>query len=495
MSLWGDFMDNVKSRLQSFLEIQPPIIRSYHIYGDFDFAGQAIKNRLWYRGQASELEEFWKQVPGEANRHRFWAAVPNVGREIEKIHVGLPALIVDMLTDIVVTDLQQVDAGEGAVAEAWDEIAEENDFYHIVSEACRDTLVVGDGAFRVSLDSEVSELPIIEYIPGDRCDFEYKRGRLVKITFKTAMEKFDLYEEYGVGRIRNYVRKGEEEFVPSAMGLDIPNIIEWDGDYMMAVPLKFFPSSMWEGRGGSVYDARSENFDALDEAWSQWMDALRKARTKEYIPDALLPRNPKTGAPIAPTAFDNAFYKIEGTMAEGVANKVEVVQPPIQHVGYLSTYINALDLCLMGLISPSTLGIDVKKLDNAEAQREKEKATLYTRNKMVTVLQQTLPRLVDVCVKSWQTANGMPLTDNVVNIQFGEYANPSFESMVETVGKAKLHGIMSIEACVEELYGDTRDREWKEQEVSRLKTEQGMIAFDQPTVGLSWEQILETDSV
>ena len=165
MGLWGDFMDKIRDGLRSFLEIQPPMVRTYNIYGDLDFGGNAIKNRLWYRGQAVELEEFWKQVPGVANRRRFWAAVPNIGREIEKIHVGLPALIVDMLTDIVVTDLQQVDAGEGAEAEAWDEIAEENDFRHLVSEACRDALVIGDGAFRISLDPELSELPIIEFIP------------------------------------------------------------------------------------------------------------------------------------------------------------------------------------------------------------------------------------------------------------------------------------------------------------------------------------------
>ena len=489
MSILGDFMDNVRSKLQSFLEIQPPIIRSYHIYGDFDFAGHAIRNRLWYRGQASELEEFWKQVPGEANRHRFWAAVPNVGREIEKIHVGLPALVVDMLTDIVVTDLQQVDAGEGAIEEAWEEISEENDFYGLLSEACRDALVIGDGAFRISLDRELSELPIIEFIPGDRCEFEYERGRLRSVTFKTREEAWDLYEEYGRGYIRNYAKRGDTDVPAGELGL--PERIEWDGGYMMAVPLMFFPSAMWEGRGGSVFDARSENFDALDEAWSQWMDALRKARTKEYIPESLIPRNPKTGAPMAPNAFDNAYYRTEGTMAEGVANRVEVVQPAIQTAGYLSTYVNALDLCLMGLVSPSTLGIDVKKLDNAEAQREKEKATLYTRNKMVNTLQQAIPRLVDACIKAWQTSNGMPLTENDVDVQFGEYANPSFESMVETVGRAKLQGIMSIEACVEELYGDTRDPEWKEREVKRLKAEQGLEALEEPVIGIGWEEALE----
>lgn len=137
-------------------------------------------------------------------------------------------------------------------------------------------------------------------------------------------------------------------------------------------------------------------------------------------------------------------------MAEGVANKVEVVQPEIRHESYVQTYSNALDICMQGLVSPSTLGIDVKKLDNAEAQREKEKVTLYTRNQIVTKLQQALPQLVRACVWAWRTSQGMMPTDFDVDVEFGEYANPSFESMVETVGKARVQGIMSVEACVEE---------------------------------------------
>ena len=61
--------------------------------------------------------------------------------------------------------------------------------------------------------------------------------------------------------------------------------------------------------------------------------------------------------------------------------------------------MTALDLCLQGIISPSTLGIDVKKLDNAEAQREKEKATLYTRNAIVEALQEELPEVISFCIR------------------------------------------------------------------------------------------------
>ena len=135
-------------------------------------------------------------------------------------------------------------------------------------------------------------------------------------------------------------------------------------------------------------------------------------------------------------------------------------------------------------MSPSTLGIDIKKLDNAEAQREKEKVTLYTRNKLVRAVQKTVPKVVDMALKAYMTLNKTPIEDVTCEVAFGEYANPSFESQVETVGKAKAQGIMSTEACVEEMYGDSKDKEWKDTEVARIKEEQGIAKVEEPTVNM-----------
>ena len=73
-------------------------------------------------------------------------------------------------------------------------------------------------------------------------------------------------------------------------------------------------------------------------------------------------------------------------------------------------------------------------------------------------LQEILPDVVATCINAYHLLMGEGVEDVDVNIPFGEYANPSFESQVETVGKAKTQGIMSIERCVEELYGYRRDR-------------------------------------
>lgn len=60
------------------------------------------------------------------------------------------------------------------------------------------------------------------------------------------------------------------------------------------------------------------------------------------------------------------------------------------------------------------------------------------------------------------------------SVNFGEYGAPGFENIVETVGKAKTFGVMSLETCIDEMYGDTWTEEEKTAEIERLRIEQGL---------------------
>ncbi|BFH66001.1 hypothetical protein PsJ27TS7_00010 [Paenibacillus dendritiformis] len=204
---------------------------------------------------------------------------------------------------------------------------------------------------------------------------------------------------------------------------------------------------------------------------------------KEYIPEDMIPKDPHTGALMKPNPFDNQFTKLNSVMVEDAKGQITMVQSQIFYEAFVASYASALDMCLQGIISPSTLGIDLKKLDNAEAQREKEKATLYTRGKIIERLNEVIPQLVDVVLKVYDTMRSRSAGEYQAAVSFGEYASPSFDSVVETVGKAKTYGIMSIEQVVEELYGDTWTEEQKAEEVARLKEEQGLTSIDEPQVG------------
>ena len=490
--------EKIKGGIRSWLRIEPAQQNTFYIRETLDYESNAIKNRIWYRGDSDELSQLYAQMPGEENRIRFWAARPTPGLEIRKIHTGLPGMIVDTLANIVIADMNDIEIDAARQAE-WNEIAKENKFNELISDAITEALYIGDGAFKISFDTVLSKYPIIEFYPGDRIDINYDRGRVKEVIFKASYHQdhkdYVLLETYGYGYINYNLTCGGKEvpltLIPQTAAL---KPIIWNDKFCMAVPFKIFKSSKWAGRGRSIFDLKVDSFDSFDEAWSQWMDALRRNRTKEYIPEDMLPRNPNTGEVLRANAFDNSYIQTDSPMGEKATKEIKLIQGDIPHESYLSTYVTALDLCLQGIISPSTLGIDVKKLDNADAQREKEKATLYTRNKIVEAVQNTVPELINTVIKAWDTLNKKSIKDIEAEVPFGEYANPSFESQVETVGKGKTQGIMSIEACVEELYGDSKDDDWKAEEVKRLKAEQGIVEMEEPAVNLEGVNLNESKS-
>lgn len=482
--------DNIKRGIRSWLNITPANPFAIQINEVMDFELSAIRNRIWYRGDSNELEQMYRQNPEWADRYKFWAGKPTSGMEIRKLHTGLPGLMVRTLVSIIMPDMNDFEFESPKQADLWAEIAEENDFKNLLQRALREVLAVGDGAFKIVLNTSVSPYPILEWYPGERIELLKEYGRLKEVVFKTPYvsggQKYVLYEHYGFGYIRNELYRGDVQTDPAALeATKALSDWEFDNTVLLAVPMMVFDSAKFEGRGGSIFDGKLDNFDALDEAWSQWMDALRAGRAKTYIPETLVPRNPNTGEILPPNPFDNRYIAAGNDMAEGAKNQISTEQPAIPHDSYSASYITALDLCLQGVISPSTLGIDVKKLDNAEAQREKEKATLYTRNAVVSMLQSKLPKLIESCLAAHWMCMCQAVETVKVDIPFGEYANPSFESQVETVGKGKQSGIMSIEAAVEELYGATRDDDWKAQEVARLKAEQGVLEAEEPAVNLA----------
>lgn len=480
--------ESIASKMRSFLKIYTANGQSFKINELLDFDSNVAVNRIWYRGESYELSQLYKQL--DDNQYGFWGSVPTAGIEIRKIHTGLPKTMVNILSGVVGDDMQDVQFVHLADGELWKDIAKENTFDTLVKSAISKVLYTGDGAFKISIDTDMSQLPIVEFYEADRIQLVRKRGRITEIIFKTSYTKdtasYILYEHYGKGYIHYELKNAYDKLVeldtiPQTAGL---TDVSWDEKFMMAEYVSFYSSDKFEGRGQSVFDAKRDNFDAVDEAWSQWIDALRAGRTKVYIPENLIPRNPNTGELMKPNSFDNRFIKLSPSLAENDSGKISTESSPIQHESYLVTYITALDLCLQGLISPSTLGIDTKKLDNAEAQREKEKATLYTRQTIVAELQRVLPALIQDIFYAYQTLNNQPIKEVECDVTFGEYANPSFESQVETVGKAKAQGIMSIEASIDELYGDSRDDEWKKEEVARLKAEQGIVDMEEPAVNM-----------
>ena len=293
--------DNIRRGVKSWLQIDSAAPYSIQIKEMMDFETNAIRNRIWYRGDGNELEQLYGTLKDYADKYKFWASKSTPGIEIRKIHTGLPQLIVKVLAAIVLSDMNDFDFDSDKQGKIWEAIEEQNGFRKKMEKALKEILYIGDGAFKVTIDTMVSEYPILEWYPGDRVETVYQRDWLREVIFKTPYnakgKRYVLNERYGYGYIINELYL-DEKLVDLKVLDQTKNLQDWrfDEKTILAVPIHVYESTKYENRGGSIYDGKLDSFDAFDEAWSQWMDALRAGRAKTYIPESLVPKDPRTGA-------------------------------------------------------------------------------------------------------------------------------------------------------------------------------------------------------
>lgn len=481
-------MNLIQNFIKKLFRIQPAREREIVIIEPHTFLADVIRNKLWYRGDSAELEQYFKKTARwDVEKARFWAATAQ--GKVRKMHSGIVSTVVDRYRDIVLADLDAVTFGEGQeiLDELWEEIFEKADLNNVIGEAISGVLASGDGAFKITAD-ECSPYPIVEFYDAENVDYVFKHSQLKEIKFytsyKSGSKDFRLEEIYGRGYIhyKLYDEYGHETSLKQLPETEHLIDIGIEGELMLAVPLKVLSSVKYKHRGKALFDSKTDVLDGLDEVISQWMDAIRMGRIKRYIPENLIPRDPDSGQLLPANPFDNDFIAIGDNMAEKSNQQVEVSQPQISYEAYANSYANFLDMVLQGIMSPSTLGIDLKKTDNAESQREKEKVTLHVRNKIVDALNDTLPKLFQVILQCYDLMCGKVPGEYNPSVKFGEYASPDFDSTVDTIGKAKQLGVMSLETSVEQLYGDTWTQDEKDAEVERLKAEQGIAQLEEPAI-------------
>ena len=477
-------MNWIKRMLRDFLEIKESEYNSIgNVTALTNHAEEIFINKIWYRGSGYELEQVYNTMRDINGNEHFWG---DKNAKIRKIHTGLPAMIIDTLADIVVDNLNTIKVF--GREEEWKVIAKENNFKELIKMAVVSVLWGGDGAFKLSIDTDLSDKPIIEFYPADRVEYIYNRGRIEKYIFKTNKvinnKNYTLLEIYSKKEISYKLldNTGNEVDINILEDSDKYKTIINNSGFIPALKFMIRKDYRHEGRGKSILTAKIDNFDAFDEVWSQWILAIRKGQIKTYIPENLLPRDLNSGRILRNNDFESDYIRLETDMSQDGKNQIQTTQGQIQHEALLSAYITALDQCLTGIISASTLGIDTKKLDNAEAQREKEKTTLYKVNQIIDILKDVLKELVILTFKFNDVINKIELKEPEVEVIFTSYANPSFEAQVETIGKAKTTGIMSIDTQVDQLWGDNKEEKWKKEEIERIKKEQGISEELEPAV-------------
>ena len=463
----------------------------------------------WYKGDSDELLNFYthhnainynyEPFYSRNKRNYFWAISSTEG-DIKRTHSGQAKNIIDTLTSIL--GVPDVRAGHGdlkddnVVNSNLEAIITENDFWNSLYKQTQVpmTMTEGWGCFKVAWDRDISDNPIPVYYRAEDVDFIYKLNRIIGVLFKDYYTdgkknyliiesryikhgdlyiETELFEMLGGNDEQAVLKKIElKDFPP--MSMIEPNLVINNFNKLLAVPCIFYRDTEGFTPGRSILAGKIELLDDLDQCLSQAANTVRKSTPVEYFDINYLSRD-KHGMPIQPKAYDRKYVMYKGSMnADGVnsgTSPVVATQPQLTFEQYDKEATAILLQIMNGLISPATLGLDVAKKDNAEAQREKEKITVFTRNNLSACEQKILKDLFNqlLCAKELMDKDEITVYDYNISVTFPEFADDSFENKITVLGDQLDKGNISYEMYLSKLYnGRLSDSEY-ERELMYLK--------------------------
>lgn len=470
---------------------------------------------VWYLGDSDRLKNFFTRANAinynldplynENKKSYFWA-VSSTEHDIKRTHSGHPRNIVDTLVCIMtIPNITNDSDKTSTVNDNLQKILKANHFKQQITQMSRPlTLVEGWGAWKINWDKRLSEYPILLYYRADRVDFIYQSGQLRAIIYKDFYQNaeghdFVLYETRRLGDYTDeagntttslYIEKELYEITKSDMLIpceldtlpqlkDVtPRIIITNFKHFLGFPNIFYHDVSEEFYGRSIFTGKTDIFDDLDQCMSQGANAVRRSTIHEYFNALYLENDPETGLPIQPEAYDRKYIMFNGaTGADGSAigsQPVQVVQPAINFTQYDEETRNLLLNAISGIMSPATLGIDIAKKDNADAQREKEKVTIFTRNNLLDEEEPVFEHICSDLLVAYELMNlkeGEELSckEYQINVQYPEFANDSWEKKLETVQMGWGGGLISDKMALDMLYGDSISKERKQEELKFLK--------------------------
>ena len=503
----------IKQRMQKFLGLEkisdPNDERLTFIANDEEIKIEEVKaNRIWYMGRGDELLNYYteRQAKGFANnpiynrnkRNYFWALSAEEC-DIKRVHSGIPNAIISTLSNV--TGMPEIEEETGI----WDKIAEVNDFENKLTQQARPlTMVEGWGAWKVNFNTDISDYPLWEYYEAEDVKYIVRCGLLVGIIFKsyykkdktnyTLLEtrycdKNNSYIEYNLYKLTasNTIEKADFEEIEELAGLQ--NLVIEGFNQLLAVPAKYFYDPQNPEYGKSIYAGKLDFFDMLDEIWSQASQTNRVSTPVEYYNPDVLERG-KNGGVAMPNLYNRQFIKKAGIPdGDGLVNTdIQTTQPDLNFDKYGGLAKDVLDYILTGVLSPATMGIDIAKKDNAEAQREKEKVTIMTRNNIISNETNMLRKIVQLSIMLYQYmhTDKIDIKDYEININYNEFANPSFENQLQVLGVAWSNGEISTEKYVNLLWTDKLSDEDKQKEIQWLdenkQADNMMIDYDENAI-------------
>lgn len=462
--------------------------------------------KVWLLGEPTILERFYKHDEKTLNPYLgmgtistdgfFWR---NVVPKYHKTHSGLPRLVVNRIKDLVNTGYNLVSEDEDAI-ETLNKILKDNQFNNsLFDKGITDESWAGHTAYKFAFDEDLSNMPIIESIEPEQLEIVKKRGRVQKyiINFTdNELKKDD--NTYHLEEIYQFINKvptitykaystaKKEDIVEQDKYTDIPLI----GLNFLPVFLKNNTTTNVHPEipfGMSDFGNNYSLLDDMDECQSQQSHKLRHANPKRFISEALIDMN-DAGQVSNFNDFETDYIVTKEELNDSQRELLEQHTSKIEADEYIKTYkkLEAQVLANMG-ISPLTIGnSDAAGLNNnGDTLREREKLSMRTRNAKLKLWK---PFLEDMFVRllmfnDWVNANTSTIGEYNFEVTFNPFEELSIKEEIETLGDAKLNGLVSTRTAVTQLNPELNEAELNT-EIVRVKTENGVAVLEEDLIGV-----------
>ena len=372
---------------------------------------------------------------------------------------------------------------------------------------------IGDFAYRISYDPELSEYPIIDVIEPQHLEINYSHGKIKSFVIKEASSEDPTYElceihhkdAQGYACI-NYRFRKDGKYVPLNDESLIKECRAQFADDLKLEPQRFpikgfmivykqneNNSMLYKGeRGVPDIQGLLSIEDALTETVSDLIDAIRKGGIKQYVSEELIPQD-ENGRTFRFDPFRKTIMITRGSTTPGEGqNLITTVQANINWEAYTRTIQNLMSVAINKAgLAPTTLGLTGLESINssAESQDAREKTSLRKREICLNGWTPVLKELLNKWLQVYDYVCGLDIIDytDLINIQFNEYTNPSLESITDVLARQVNAGIKAQETAISELNDGWSD-EQVQKEIERIRADrQGIQVID--------KNLTETDDV
>lgn len=415
-------------------------------------------------------------------------------------YFGIIPMIVNAKVNLVASNGFMCKSDDEEIDEILNSLIEQSDLQQKFCEGVYWESGIGDVAFRISCCPELSDDPIIDIIEPQFLDVNYSHGIIKSFVIKNVSAEHPSYElheiyskdNHGFAQIDYRFRYNGEYVDPSDESMVLQCKAEFpDVDIShRSFPFRFFPivfkkndnyNRLYKGeRGVPDIQGLARIEDALTEALSDLMDAIRKGGIKIFMDDSLIPQD-ADGNDLAVNPFNKTIITTHGSSSPGANDELyKVVQGKIEWQSYIepikllmSTAINKAGL------SPTTLGLTGLESINSsqEAQDAREKPSMRKREIALNGWRNTLTELFNryLQVKDYMDGRDVEEYSDLINITFNEYTNPTVENVTDVLIKQVNGGIKAPITAIKELNKGMSDEQAEDEYLQILASKQADI--------------------